>query len=243
MSIQKKTNKIIDNESKNITRYLNDIANEKSLTRKEQIELWKDYKVNRNIFARDKLVKSLLKFVAKIAGSYVGKGLSYGDLISEGNIGLIKAIDKYDGTMGYKLSTYAVWWIKQSIYEAIAKRNGLDYESVMEEKISDDFIENKDNDLISSPSLQCNNINSSYIENSDENDNKKELIQLLISNLTAREKLIINDYYGLNGDKPRTLEEIGDDMGLTKERIRQINEKALKKIRYNALINNYSKTI
>ena len=235
--MSKQIKKIVNNFSDKTSLYLQDISNIKVLSHDEHVMLWKDYKINNNLDARDKLITSNLKFVAKIALTYQNMGLSYADLIAEGNMGLIKAIDKYDGNMGFKLTTYSVWWIKQSIIEAIQKRNGLMIDVIPDENIHDDI----DCEM---PSLEVvngafNDLKQlSYYDDSEQENAKKDRrnnINIMISTLNEREKLIINQYYGLDGGKPRTLEEIGEELNLTKERVRQINEKALKKLRACAL--------
>ena len=214
MNITKKDNNAI-------TSYLNEINEIDVLPWKEQLALWKDYKINKNLSARDKLITTNLKFVVKIASAYQNMGLSYADLIAEGNIGLIKAIEKFDGNMGYKITTYSVWWIKQAILEALQKRNGLMGESLPDENILKDIIQ--DNEVTDdNVYLTLNNVSndSNLLYYEDKNDEKKkqdnkESIQLLLSTLNEREQQIIIDYYGLYGNKPKTLEEIGDDIGIT----------------------------
>ena len=227
--------------------YLDEISNINVLSWEEQLSLWRDYKINKNLSARDKLITCNLRFVAKIASAYQNMGLSYSDLIAEGNIGLIKAIDKFDGNMGYKITTYSVWWIKQAILEALQKRNGLMGDALPDENLI------KDNDIITENDdnvyLTINNLNEKnvfYYDDKIEEKNKEEIkdsINILLSTLNEREQQIIIDYYGLMGGKPKTLEEIGEDIGITKERVRQISEKAIKKLRFNALSNNVNFTI
>ena len=106
--------------------YFKEISQYKSLSLDEEISLWKQYKYNNDIKARDKIIKSNLKFVASVAKKYQGRGLSYSDLIAEGNYGLLRAIDKFDYKKGYKTISYSVWWIKQAILEALKERNHLD---------------------------------------------------------------------------------------------------------------------
>ena len=238
-------NEITTEKDKNIVAiYLKDIGDHKNLSHEDEISLWKDYKINKNIHSRDKLIKSQLKFVAKIAKSYIGMGLSYIDLIGEGNIGLMRAIEKFDANMGYRLTTYSVWWIKQSILEALQKRNHMMMDDLPNDNIKDDLgIINNTDEIIEQSNYEVNNyfITNDIEKKSDHN--KKILTDIINETLNEREKSIIIEYYGFNGDQPKTLEEIGDDMGITKERVRQISNKALKKLRSACLLNNVSMSI
>ena len=136
-----KRNKNVIGYEKNTTTYFNEITKSQPLEKEEEYELWKKYKEEGNIDARNKLVSSNLKFVANIARHYQGMGLSYGELIAEGNYGLIKAIDRFDGDKGFKLISYSVWWIRQAIVEAIKKRNVMDAEDLplTNSKIENEF--------------------------------------------------------------------------------------------------------
>ena len=105
--------------------YFNEINKYKSLSLDEELSLWERYKKNNDLKAKEKIITSNLKFVASVAKNYQGRGLSYSDLIAEGNCGLIKAIDKFDYKKKYKTISYSVWWIRQSILEAIKERNNI----------------------------------------------------------------------------------------------------------------------
>ena len=115
---------------KSVTSYFNDVAGYKPLSKEEELDLWRKYKYDGDLNARNKLISSNLKCVASIAKQYQGRGLSYADLIAEGNIGLMKALDKFDGERGFKVISYSVWWIRQTILEALSKRNTSDNEDL-----------------------------------------------------------------------------------------------------------------
>lgn len=222
MSIKKKV--IIDDFDEQQKRYFDEISKTKPLTREEEFVLWKDYRENGNIESRNKLVEANLKFVATIANSYRGRGLSYSDLIAEGNVGLIRAMDKFEATRGYKVISYSVWWIRQAILEAIARRNSVGGEELpqeYEEQVSD---ENE------SVYFNKKEMPSQFLEEEDEKVDKKQTVLELMGVLDDRECEIITRYYGLL-EQPVKLEEIGQDLGLSKERVRQIMEKGLKKMR------------
>lgn len=227
-----KKQKVGTEHDKSVTTYFDEVAGYKPLSHEEEYELWKKYKYEGDMKARDKLISANLKFVASIAKQYQGRGLSYADLIAEGNIGLMKALDKFDGERGFKVISYSVWWIRQTILEALAKRNAsddedlpLDYEKSMSVVIEDD---NQPEDFS----------NDSYVNDGIETNHeleREQAIQFLMEYLNQRERNIITKYYGLDGNKPKTLEEIGMEYGLTKERIRQIKNTSFKKMRSVAL--------
>lgn len=227
-----KKQKVGTEHDKSVSTYFNEVAGYKPLSHDEEYELWKKYKYEGDIKARDKLISSNLKFVASIAKQYQGRGLSYADLIAEGNVGLIKALDKFDGERGYKVISYSVWWIRQTILEALSKRNAsdnedlpLDYEKPVSVNIEDDM---EPQDFESGPYL-----NDETEKNQD--FEREQTIRFLMDYLNQRERNIITKYYGLDGNKPKTLEEIGLEYGLTKERIRQIKNTSFKKMRSVAL--------
>ena len=233
-----KKNKNIDTFDLSSQIYFSEISKFKSLSLDEEMVLWERYKKDNDLIARDKLITSNLKFVASVARNYQGRGLSYADLIAEGNCGLLKAFEKFDYKKGYKTISYSVWWIRQAILDALERRNGMDTEDLpcdFEKQTGDD-------DEILIVDVPKNN---SFIED-DEKANSlediKNMAYTLVETLTEREQNIIMDYYGMSGSS-KTLEEIGDDLGLTKERVRQIKEKALKKLRAEALSNSVTSDI
>lgn len=236
----RKKNKKNNEFEKSSNSYFKEISKYSPLSREEEVSLWEKYKKNNDLAARDKIIKSNLKFVASVAKPYIGLGLSYADLIAEGNIGLLKAIDKFDYTKGFKTISYSVWWIKQTILEALNKRNLINGDdSELNQEI-------KDGDQLKEEPIK-ENYTERYLDNSDFSEIKmaEELnaVSTLLDCLNEREKIIIKYYYGLNNEDELTLEEIGKKFKLTKERIRQIKESALKKLRTEALKNSITSDI
>ena len=225
-----KKQKVGTEHDKSVTTYFEEVAAYSPLSREEEYELWRKYKYEDDMDARNKLIAANLKFVASIAKQYQGRGLSYADLIAEGNVGLMKALDKFDGERGYKVISYSVWWIRQTILEALSKRNAseaedlpTDYEKPLETEYDDYRTEISDEAYL-----------NDGIERNKEME-RAEAIRFLMEYLNQRERNIITKYYGLDGNKPKTLEEIGMEYGLTKERIRQIKNTSFKKMRSIAL--------
>jgi RNA polymerase primary sigma factor len=151
-------------------------------------------------------------------------------LIAEGNIGLMKALDKFDGERGYKVISYSVWWIRQTILEALAKRNVTDGEDLPSDYEKQDTMDEEylDPEMLGGEFV-CE------LSAADKERERDEAIKFLMEYLNQREKNIITKYFGLDGNKPKTLEEIGMEYGLTKERIRQIKNTSFKKMRSVAL--------
>lgn len=232
-----KRNLVVTDDDRIIKSYFDEISNRKPLTKKEELELWTRYKKKGDLEARNKLVEANLKFVASVANSYRGCGLSYEDLIAEGNLGLIRAMEKFEGTRGYKVISYSVWWIRQAIQEALAKRNLLSCD-----ELPKDYEEqNDDTEIVSYKQIEeqpC-----VEIETHENSFDLKMMIARLINELGEREKEVVVKYFGLYGEQPQTLESIGGDLGITKERVRQLLEKSKKKMRSSVITNSYLMTI
>lgn len=269
------TKSITNRESIALDKYLQEIGQEELLSVEEEIELAQRIKKG-DRKALDKLTKANLRFVVSVAKQYQNQGLSLPDLINEGNLGLIKAAQKYDETRGFKFISYAVWWIRQSILQAIAEHSRIvrlplnqvgsvnkinrfqnKFEQENERKPNSEEIAEKinlpedkvidalkaDSKHISVDAPLTDGENNSLLDMLPNNelpttDNKllmeslrKEIVDALHT-LNMRERNIIECFYGINQPE-MTLEEIGVHFGLTRERVRQIREKALRKLRKN----------
>ena len=270
------TKSITNRESASLDKYLQEIGREDLITVEEEVELAQRIKKG-DRKALDKLTKANLRFVVSVAKQYQNQGLSLPDLINEGNVGLIKAAEKFDETRGFKFISYAVWWIRQSILQALAEQSRIvrlplnqvgslnkiskalskfeqEHErrpsseelakelGVDEGKISDTlkvggrhisvdapFVEGEENSLLDV--LQDSNSPNADKELIDESLAKE--IDRALATLTERESDIIKMFFGI-GYQEMTLEEIGDKFGLTRERVRQIKEKAIRRLRNNS---------
>jgi len=204
------------------------------------------------------MLEGNLRFVITVAKQYQNQGLDLSDLIAEGNLGLMKAIQNFDWSKKLRFISYAVWWIKQSILQSLnensrtirlpvnlvqdinkIKKTSLNPDKEIEEKYTvipktiglDNYI-NEDGDTL------IDLIKNENSDRPDDIDPKNEInikLNSILQNLDEREKTIVREYYGLNGT-PRTLEDIGNDFSLTKERVRQIKEKALRKLRNESYV-------
>lgn len=254
--------------------YLKEIGKIKLLKSEEEKQLGKLIKEKKDIVAKRKLIQANLRLVVSIAKRYVGQGVLFMDLVQEGSIGLIRAAEKFDYSKNFKFSTYATWWIKQSIIRAIANHSKTIRIPVhMADKIrkyksayvilSSDFgrepteqeladflcvsiskLQKIKNSIILEPiSLETSVTDDlclrDFIEdkscNNPEEQTKDTFLKLgipeLFNILTEREKSVITHRFGINFEKPKTLAEVGDMLGYSKERIRQIEENALTKMR------------
>lgn len=239
-------NNLYNNDFNNDTKqYFKELKKYKSLTKERERFLGEQIKKG-NKDALNELVTSNLKFVVSVAKKYRGNGISFLDLIGEGNIGLLKAIEKYDYTKDNKFFSYAVWWIKQSIQDSIKESHnkeeliGSNTNYNVLENVGDVIDDNIKNDDISydiSNKLVYDDI--IYNPNGDNEDKniKIKIIKKLLSNLTKREQNIISLYFGLNGEDSMNLEDIGAKYNISKERTRQIKEKAMRKLRSLSLSN------
>ncbi len=263
---------ITNRESASLDKYLNDISKEPLLTAEEEVELATKAQ-NGDQKAAERLIISNLRFVVSVAKQYQNQGLTLNDLINEGNVGLIKAVKRFDATKGFKFISYAVWWIRQSILQALAENSRiirlplnrvgivtkvgktftiLEQEFQREpspEEIAEILDINVD-EIKETIRLNQKKVSldapiseeSSYIEtfsNEDSLPPDKELIkeslhkeiETAIQTLGMREQEVLKLYFGIDCDQPHTLEEIGDKFNLTRERVRQIKEKALRRLR------------
>ena len=269
------TKSITNRESASLDKYLQEIGREDLITVEEEVELAQAIKRG-DRRALEKLTRANLRFVVSVAKQYQNQGLSLPDLINEGNLGLIKAAEKFDETRGFKFISYAVWWIRQSILQAIAEQSRIvrlplnqvgsvnkinrmlnkfeqeneRYPSIEEiadridlsvDKIADalkvngrhvsvdaPFIDGEDNSLLD---VLPNNdaIMADYLLIQE---SLREEISRALKTLNDRERNIVEAFFGINQSE-MTLEEIGDKYGLTRERVRQIKEKAIRRLRHN----------
>ena len=269
------TKSITNRESEALEKYLSEIGKEELLSADEEVELAQRIRKG-DKKALERLTKSNLRFVVSVAKQYQNQGLSLPDLINEGNVGLIKAAEKYDETRGFKFISYAVWWIRQSILQAIAEQSRIvslplnqlgsmnkinrmlsKFEQENERRPSVDEIsevidipEEKVDEAINVSGRQVS-VDAPFVDGEDNslldvlvnNDAPLADRQLLVESLqseikdalkilTLRERNIINAFYGI-GQPEMTLEEIGSKFGLTRERVRQIKEKAIRRLRAN----------
>lgn len=204
------------------------------LTKKEEHKLLRKYKKYGDTNARDKLINSNLRYAFSLANVYAGRGLSYPELLSEANDGLIESIDKFDTKFDIKLFSYSKWWIKQRITVAIENRKKIptaelpdENESVVDNLPYDDFFEEKN--------IESRQYSPSETNTDDFEDNKT-VINTLFKVLTERESDMLNRYFGIDYEKSYTLKEIGDFYNISKVRVRKIIEGALKKVRCEAIL-------
>lgn len=262
-------------ESHTIEKYFNDLSREETITPEEEAELARRIKQRDNV-ALEKLVKANLRFVISVAKQYQNRNIPLNDLINEGNIGLIKAAQKFDETKGFKFISYAVWWIRQSILQAINNHSKIvripankkghfnqikkaysSFEQVYErEPTPEELAEimgQDSNDIYNTlgADVKKTSLDAPFGDEGDGNlydvmenrqtpstDFKLEYIQSLqnetqrtLETLDKREMEVIKMSFGIEYDHAMNFEEIGERMGLTRERVRQIREKALKKLK------------
>ena len=273
------TKSITNRESASLDKYLQEIGREDLITVEEEVELAQRIRKGDRV-ALEKLTRANLRFVVSVAKQYQNQGLSLPDLINEGNLGLIKAAEKFDETRGFKFISYAVWWIRQSILQAIAEQSRIvrlplnqvgslnkvnheinkfeqenlrrpsveeiaDRTGVDEEKISQSmaasghhvsidapFGDDDDNAMVD---VMSSGDDSRTDKQVDHESMAMELKQVLGQVLKERERQIVCACFGI-GEPEKGLEEIGDKMGLTRERVRQIREKSISKLRESGYV-------
>jgi len=268
---------ITNRESQSLDKYLQEIGKVDLLTPDEEVDLAVRIKQGDQL-ALEKLTKANLRFVVSVAKQYQNQGLSLGDLINEGNLGLIKAAQRFDETRGFKFISYAVWWIRQSILQALAEQSRIvrlplnrvgslnkiakifsTSEQKFERKPAPDklaeVLEVTSNEVVDTMKISGRHVSMDapfvqgeenslldVLENDGEespddelmNDSLRREVQRALSTLTQREADVITLYFGLNGEHSMTLEEIGEKFNLTRERVRQIKEKAIRRLRHTS---------
>ena len=271
-----KSSGISTRESESLDRYLHEIGKEKLIAPDDEVRLAKEIQKGSQRALED-LTKANLRFVVSVAKQYQNQGLSLGDLINEGNLGLIKAAKRFDETRGFKFISYAVWWIRQSILQALAEQSRIvrlplnrvgalnkigkelskleqEYERVpsaheLAESLEMTVGEVADTLKISGRHLSMDApfaqgednrlldvLENEEIPNPDFDlmgESLKVEIERALSKLTTREAEVIRLYFGIGREHSLTLEEIGERFDLTRERVRQIKEKALRKLRHH----------
>jgi RNA polymerase primary sigma factor len=273
------TKSITNRESQSLDKYLQDIGREELITAEEEVELARKIKQGDQI-ALEKLTRANLRFVVSVAKQYQNQGLTLPDLINEGNLGLIKAAQKFDETRGFKFISYAVWWIRQSILQALAEQarivrlplnqvgslnkinkafSRLEQEferppsaEVPEDKIKESLNVSGRHVSMDAP-LTTNEDGGTLMDVMANNDaprtdqilmaeSLQKEIERSLSTLTDKEREIIRLFFGIGMNHGLTLEEIGAKFNLTRERVRQIKEKAIRRLRHtsrNKLLKSY----
>tara|TARA_B100000965_G_C19532050_1_gene731593 strand:+ start:208 stop:1071 length:864 start_codon:yes stop_codon:yes gene_type:complete len=271
------TKSITNRESQSLDKYLQEIGREELITAEMEVELAQKIKQGDQI-ALEKLTKANLRFVVSVAKQYQNQGLTLPDLINEGNLGLIKAAQRFDETRGFKFISYAVWWIRQSILQALAEQSRIvrlplnqvgslnkinkafsrleqEFErppsndelatalDLSEEKVKDTmkisgrhvsvdapFVDGEDNSLLD---VMVNN-DSPKADLELMRESLQREIERSLSTLNDREKDVVMLFFGIGKKHGLTLEEIGSKFDLTRERVRQIKEKAIRRLRHNS---------
>lgn len=271
------TKSITNRESQSLDKYLQEIGREELITAEMEVELAQKIKQGDQI-ALEKLTKANLRFVVSVAKQYQNQGLTLPDLINEGNLGLIKAAQRFDETRGFKFISYAVWWIRQSILQALAEQSRIvrlplnqvgslnkinkafsrleqEFErppssdelatalELSEDKVKDTmkisgrhvsvdapFVDGEDNSLLD---IMVNN-DSPKADLDLMRESLQREIERSLSTLNDREKDVVMLFFGIGKKHGLTLEEIGSKFDLTRERVRQIKEKAIRRLRHNS---------
>ena len=271
------TKSITNRESQSLDKYLQEIGREELITAEMEVELAQKIKQGDQV-ALEKLTKANLRFVVSVAKQYQNQGLTLPDLINEGNLGLIKAAQRFDETRGFKFISYAVWWIRQSILQALAEQSRIvrlplnqvgslnkinkafskleqEFErppssdelasalDLTEEKVKDTMKVSGRHVSVDAPFVDCED--NSLLDVMVNNDSPKADLELMreslqreiersLATLSDREKDVVMLFFGIGKQHGLTLEEIGSKFDLTRERVRQIKEKAIRRLRHNS---------
>ncbi len=271
------TKQVTNRETASLDKYLQEIGKVELITADEEVALAQRIKQGDQA-ALEKLTKANLRFVVSVSKQYQNQGLSLPDLINEGNLGLIKAAQRFDETRGFKFISYAVWWIRQSILQALAEQSRIvrlplnkigsinkinkayaQLEQLYEREPNSDeiahLLEISENEVkesmknsgrhvsMDAPLVQDEDNTMYDVLRSEDNttpdtgllyESLRKEIERAVSTLTQREADVIRLYFGLNGSHPMTLEEIGEKFDLTRERVRQIKEKAIRRLKHTS---------
>ena len=271
------TKQVTNRETASLDKYLQEIGKVDLITADEEVELAQRIKAGDRV-ALEKLTKANLRFVVSVAKQYQNQGLSLPDLINEGNLGLIKAAQRFDETRGFKFISYAVWWIRQSILQALAEQSRIvrlplnkigsinkinkayatleqEHERAPSAEEISELLDMSESDVkesmknsgrhvsMDAPLVEGEDSNLYDVLNTGEspspdvelmNESLRIEIERSLQTLTPREADLIRLYFGLNGSHPMTLEEIGETFDLTRERVRQIKEKAIRRLKHTS---------
>ena len=271
------TKQVTNRETASLDKYLQEIGKVELISAEEEVELAQRIKQGDKI-ALEKLTKANLRFVVSVAKQYQNQGLSLPDLINEGNLGLIKAAQRFDETRGFKFISYAVWWIRQSILQALAEQSRIvrlplnkigsinkinkayakleqEFErepnaeeiaevlEITEAEVKESMKNAGRHISMDAPLIQDEDNTMYDVLKSEEAptpetellyESLRKEIDRAISTLTPREADVVRLYFGLNGSHPMTLEEIGEKFDLTRERVRQIKEKAIRRLKHTS---------
>jgi RNA polymerase primary sigma factor len=266
---------ITNRESQSLDKYLQEISKVSMVSIDEEVELAQRIREGDQM-ALEKLTKANLRFVVSVSKQYQNQGLTLGDLINEGNLGLIKAAKRFDETKGFKFISYAVWWIRQSILQALAEQSRIvrlplnrvgslnkisrsfaELEQKFEREPSADeiaeLLELSTSEVVDTLKISGRHVSmdAPFVQGEENrlldvmanedaespdasllNDSLRREVQRALSTLTLREADVVTLHFGLNGHAARTLEEIGEQFSLTRERVRQIKEKAIRRLKH-----------
>ena len=216
--------------------YYDDLKKYKPLTKAKEKRLLKKCKKG-NLKAKNEILEANLRFVFDIAKHYTGRGVPISELISDGNMGLLRAIEKFDESKDVKFISYAVWWIRQAMLESIKRRNAINFVEIEPNTDNDSSMDKK---LIEDDEDDAS-FNNDFSNENDEksmevSENQRNIITSLIGTLSDRERDIVENYYGINDKKELTLTDIGKKYNLSSERVRQIKLNAIRKLRSKILL-------